>query len=84
MLQYDPDTCSCVADLDTNRLIEKCSIHETFAEMQRHNRTLNLAFDIADSKEKQIESIRIAKRTYFEKIIENPTLIDRFRRIFET
>ncbi len=82
MLEFKADTCSCIADLDTNSLIEKCSIHETFREMQRHNRTLNQAFVETDSKEKQIESIRLAKRTYFEKLISNQTLLDKFKRIF--
>jgi len=82
MLEYKPDSCSCIADLDTNSLIEKCSIHETFREMQRHNRTLNQAFVETDSQVKQVESVRLAKRTYFEKLISDQTLLDKFKRIF--
>jgi len=82
MLEFKADTCSCIADLDTNSLIEKCTIHETFREMQRHNRTLNQAFVENDSLMKRVESIRLAKRTYFEKLISDPTLLDKFKRIF--
>jgi len=82
MLEYKPDSCSCIADLDTNSLIEKCTIHETFREMQRHNRTLNQAFVETDSLMQRAESIRLAKRTYFEKLISDRTLLDKFLRIF--
>ena len=82
MLEFKADTCSCIADLDSNSLIHKCTIHETFREMQRHNRTLNQAFVETDSQKKQVESVRLAKRTYFEKLISDQTLLDKFRRIF--
>ncbi len=82
MLEFKADTCSCIADLDSNSLIHKCTIHETFREMQRHNRTLNQAFVETDSLMKRVESIRLAKRTYFEKLISNQTLLDKFKRIF--
>jgi len=82
LLEFKPDTCGCIADLDTNSLIQKCSIHETFKELQRHNRSLNWAFVETDSKQKQIESVRLAKNTYYEKLITDRTILDKFRRIF--
>lgn len=82
MLEFLPDTCSCKADLDTNSLLKKCSIHETFGEMKRHNKTLNQAFVESDPTNIQIQDIRLAKTVYYERLIEDPRLIDKFRRIF--
>ena len=84
MLEFSPDTCRCIADLDSNSLLKKCSIHETFGEMKRHNKTLNQAFVETDPETNQIKDIRLAKKTYYEKLIEDPTLLDKFRRFFST
>jgi len=82
MTEWNPDTCSCFIEFDSMVLIQKCTIHRRAKETLSHNNILNLAFDPLDTEKIQREDVLLAKRTYYERQIEDQTLIDKFKRFF--
>ena len=78
--KFYPDTCSCICDNIDRIVLRKCSIHNSFSDVENHNRNLNYAFVDSDPVEKQIEDIRLAKLTYYEKNIDDPTILSRLKR----
>ncbi len=81
-MNWTSDTCNCKADLGAMVLINRCSIHKSVKEALRHNNILNLAFNPSDTDEKQLQDVKLAKETYFERKIESESMIERFRRFF--
>jgi len=82
MTNWHSDTCICYVDLGAMILINQCSIHRTARETLTHNNILNLAFNELDSPEIQKQDVLLAKKTYYEKRIEDQTLIDKFKTFF--
>ena len=44
LIIWRPDNCVCVADQENQTLIEKCTLHNTYAECLAANQNLNMQF----------------------------------------
>ncbi len=82
MTEWNPDTCGCFVEIESGVLINQCTIHKSVREVLRHNNILNLAFNELDSPKIQQQDVLLAKKTYYEKRIEDQTLIDKFKSFF--
>lgn len=81
-MMWTPDTCSCKVNLYNMTLVRPCSIHKNIKETMKHNRTLNHAYSKLSTLEQKRKEVKSAKKNYYEKQVDNPTWIERFRRLF--
>jgi len=43
LTEWHPDTCACEADVENQRLIQRCRTHNNYADMKTHNNQSRLA-----------------------------------------
>jgi len=60
---WKPDTCHCIARLDTFELIQRCRTHNTYREMQIHNNSFSTkGSSPTETKERAERLIRLANK----------------------
>jgi len=55
---WSPDTCECIARIDTKELIAKCRTHNTYDEMRIHNKRFSTVKSPTRTQEETIKATR--------------------------
>jgi len=65
MTIWKPDTCKCVADVEKKTLLEKCTKHDTYAQMKAANRAENIRFGNSPTQT-QVNTIQDKKQELYK------------------
>jgi len=59
---WKPDTCECIARIDTKQLIARCRTHNTYAEMKAHNKSFSTVRSPTRAQEETIKGTRSTEK----------------------